>query len=338
MPDTTYQHPVRPDWFLALEQFERPDWRGAIQQVVNSLLPYLAINTLMFYLVLHHYPYWVTILLAIFAAGFLIRCFILLHDCSHSSFFPSQTANTVLGYLVGVLTMTPYVMWRWTHLKHHGAFGNLDKRGLGDIKLMTVEEYQTATRWQRFSYRLYRHPLIMFGLGSTLLFALIYRFPVAGSRPRDKVSVLITDAAILAVIAGAWLTVGVRVLVLVQAPILIIAWAVGVWMFYVQHQFEGVYWARQGEWEFIHAALYSCSYYRLPKILQWFTGNIGIHHLHHMRPRIPNFHLQEAYDATPAVQVVTPLTLRSSLQSLRLNLWDEQQRKLVGIREVGVGS
>ena len=331
MPDGTNaaHRPEKPAWYQELAQYENPDYRHAFRQMATTIVPMLALYTLMLVSVLRGYPYWITLAMSVFTAGLLIRTFIFLHDCSHGAFFPSPRANEILGLLIGVMTLTPYDQWRWSHLQHHATFANLDRRSVGDVWLLTVEEYQAAPRLQRLTYWIYRQPLFMFGLGSTLLFSLVYRVPIKGAQRRERNSVLFTDAALLAVVLVAGLTVGLRPWLLATAPVWIIAWMVGVWIFYVQHQFAGVYWARQAEWDFFHAALAGSSYYRLPKVLQWFTGNIGLHHLHHLRPRIPNYHLQQAYDATPAVQQVAPLTLRSSLTSLRLNLYDEHQQQLV---------
>lgn len=327
--------PEKPAWYQAMAQYEKPDYGTAIRQLSNTVIPLLGLLALMLYLVEHGYPYWFTLALSVPAAGLLVRTFIFLHDGSHGSFFPSMRANAILGFLVGVLTLTPYGQWRWAHLRHHGAFGNLDRRDVGgDVKLMTVEEYMSAPRHRRIIYRLYRHPLVMFGFGSAMLFAVIFRFPVHGAPPPERRSVWLTDSAILAMVTIAGLTIGIRPFMLVMAPVWFIAWTVGVWIFYIQHQFQGVYWARQAEWDFFRASLEGSSYYQLPKVLQWFTGNIGLHHLHHLRPRIPNYHLQQAYDETPVVQDVTPLTLRSSLVSLRLNLYDEDRRQMVSFHDL----
>lgn len=324
----------RPEWFQALAQYEKPSYRSAFRQLGNTVVPLLGLYALMLYTVKQGYSYWITLALSLLAVGLFMRTFIFLHDCSHGSFFPSPRANAILGFFIGVLAMTPYAEWRWSHLAHHASFANLDRRGLGDIQLMTVEEYQAATRRQRITYHMYRHPLFLFGLGSTLLFALVYRYPIKGAKRHECNSVWLTDLAILAMGVGAGFTVGLRPFLLVMAPVWLIAWTLGVWLFYVQHQFQGVYWARQQEWDFFRAALEGSSYYNLPKVLQWFTGNIGLHHLHHLRPRIPNYRLQQAYDETPAVQAVTPLTLRSSLQSLRLNVYDERRRQLISFHDI----
>ncbi len=321
--------PGKPKWYQELAKYERPEYRQAFRQLGNTIVPALGLYALMLHLVTRGYPYGITLALSIVTAGLLMRTFIFMHDSSHNSFFPSPRANAILGFCTGVLTMTPFGQWRWSHLTHHASFANLDRRGMGDVWLMTVEEYQAAPRLLRIAYRIYRHPLFLFGIGSTLLFFLVYRVPIKGARQRERMSVWLTDGAMLAVAAAVSLAVGFRAYVLVQAPVLFLVWLVGVWIFYIQHQFAGVYWAREAEWDYFRASLEGSSYYKLPKVLQWVTGNIGLHHLHHLRPRIPNYHLQQAYDATPAVQAVRPLTMRGSLQSLRLNLYDEHRRELV---------
>jgi len=328
------REPERPEWYPALATYETPNYYHAIRQLCNTFTPLLAVLALMFFLVKHEYPYWITLTLSVLGAGLLIRSFIFLHDCSHGSFFPSPRANAILGFIVGVLTMTPYEEWRWTHLKHHGSFANLDRRGIGDIQLMTVEEYLATPRLQQFVYRMYRHPLVLFGLGSTVLFAVIYRFTIRGTTPRERRSVWLTNGAILAMGALASLFVGLRAFLLVMTPVWCIAWAIGVLLFYLQHQFPGVYWARQDQWDFFRAALEGSSYCRLPTVLQWFTGNIGLHHLHHLRPRIPNYHLQQAYNETPAIHGIQPLSLRGTLRALRMNLYDELRQQLVSFHDL----
>ncbi|MEI7834500.1 MAG: fatty acid desaturase [bacterium] len=324
----------KPAWYEELAKYELSDPRAALGQLLDTFIPLLALLTIMFYLVLHRYSYWLVLLVAVFAAGMLIRMFIFQHDCSHGSFFPSTRANDIVGFIIGVLTLTPYRQWRWSHLRHHGAFGNLDRRDAGgDIWLLTVDEYQALALKERIIYWIYRYPPLLFGIGSTILFFFIYRLPISGTPTKDRVSVWLTDLVFLAILAIAYFTVGLRVFFLVMAPVWIIAWMIGVWLFYVQHQFEGVYWAHQQEWDFYQAALAGSSYYKLPKLLQWFTGNIGLHHIHHLRPRIPNYHLQQAYDSSPVLQAVKPLTLRSSLKSLSLNLYDEPQHRLVSFRQ-----
>jgi len=325
--------PERPAWFLGLAQYEKPDYRPAFRQLANTVLPLLGVLALMFYTVTQGISYWLTLALSLPATGLLMRTFIFLHDACHGSFFPSPRANAALGFIIGVLTLTPFGQWRWSHLKHHGSFANLDRRGLGDILTMTVEEYRSAPRREQLKYHIYRHPLFIFGLGSSMLFGLLYRFPIKGAKRPERNSVWLTDIVILALVAASALTVGVRPFFLVMGPVWFIAFTLGVWLFYVQHQFQGVYWAREGEWDFLRASLEGASYYRLPRVLQWVTGNIGLHHLHHLRPRIPNYRLQQAFDATPAVHII-PLTLRTSLHTLRLNLYNEERKRMIGFREL----
>ena len=328
------QSDARPDWYKRLAQYEQPDLRKAVWQLVHTLLLYFATWYLMVRSVQLGYPYWVTLLLAVPAAGFLVRLFIFFHDCTHRSFFASQRANTILGYILGVMTFTPYEDWRHAHVIHHATAGNLDRRGVGDVWTMTVDEYRAASLWKKIAYRLVRFPPFTFGIGPGLMFLLAHRFPTKVARKQEKRSVLITNLAILGVIVIASLTIGFPVYFMVQFPIMIIAGVLGIWMFYVQHQYPTVYWARDDEWNRIEAALKGSSYYKLPKVLQWFTGNIGLHHIHHLRARIPNYNLQKCYDEVPEVRTVEPITLKTSLKSLTCNLWDEKHRRMVSFREL----
>ena len=325
---------ARPDWYKSVARYQRPDLRKAVWQLVDTLVPYAALWVLMVRTVQLGVSYWITLALAVVAAGFMARIFIIFHDCGHGSFFASRRANTILGYMCGILTLTPYEDWRHSHGVHHATIGDLDRRGTGDVYVMTVDEYLAAPRLKRIAYRLFRNPLIMFGLGPGAVFLLTHRFAHKGAGKRQRYSVYITNLAIAAIIGVASLTIGLRTYVAVQLPIFLIGFAAGVWLFYVQHQFEGVYWARHEAWDPMRAALEGASYYKLPKVLQWFTGNIGLHHIHHVRPRIPNYNLQQCYDEVPAMQAVEPLTVRKSLKSLGLHLWDEEQQKLVGFRSL----
>jgi omega-6 fatty acid desaturase (delta-12 desaturase) len=278
--------------------------------------------------------YWVTLALAVVAAAFMMRIFIFFHDAGHGSFFSSSKANTIVGYVTGVLTFTPYQSWRRAHAKHHATAGNLDRRGTGDVWTMTVDEYQAAPWRTRVAYRVYRNPLVLFGLGPTASFIFAQRFPQKGAKPRERNSVWITDAALLGILVVAGLTIGIGPYLLIQLPIMLVGGALGIWLFYVQHQYADVYWARDDVWDPTKAAMEGSSYYKLPRVLQWFTGNIGLHHIHHLRPRIPNYHLQRCYDEVPAMQAVDPLTIGESLKSLRMNLWDEEEQELVSFRSL----
>ncbi len=324
----------KPAWYQDIIRFAKPNHRKALWQLVNTFVPYFGLWILMIYTAESGSPYWVTLALAVLASTLLARIFIFFHDAGHGSFFASSKANTALGYVTGVLTFTPYHSWRRAHALHHATAGNLDRRGVGDVWTMTVEEYRTAPRRTRIAYRVYRNPVILFGVGPAASFLIAQRFPQKGAKPRERNSVLITDLAILAIIVLASLTIGLDTYALIQLPIILIGGALGIWLFYVQHQYEGVYWARDGKWDATKAALEGSSYYKLPRVLQWFTGNIGLHHIHHLRPRIPNYHLQPCYDEIPAMQAVQPLTFWKSLDSLRMNLWDEQHQKLVSFRSL----
>jgi omega-6 fatty acid desaturase (delta-12 desaturase) len=274
--------------------------------------------------------YWLTLGLAVLAGGFLIRLFIIFHDCGHGSFFKSEQANHVLGFITGVLTFTPYWHWRWEHALHHASSGDLDRRGTGDVWTLTVEEYLAASRWKRFSYRLARNPFVLFVLAPLFLFWFFQRIPQAQAKGRERNSVYWTNLCIAALLAGMWFAMGWKPLLLISLAVWMVAGAAGVWLFYVQHQFDGVYWDRQETWDYELAALQGSSFYKLPRILQWFSGNIGFHHIHHLSPHIPNYNLEKCHRAEPIFQAVKPVTLFASFKSLTYRLWDEQQRRLVG--------
>lgn len=263
-----------------------------------------------------------------------MRVFILFHDCCHGSFFASRSANTILGYVTGILTFTAFEDWRYAHNRHHATAGDLDRRGVGDIWTMTTEEYLTAPRLKRFGYRIYRNPFILFGPGSALLFLWFQRFSKKGFGKSAQKSVLITNLALLFLVALAASTIGVRTYLMIQVPVIAIGGGVGLWLFYIQHQFENAYWVRHESWNSLSVALHGSSYFKLPKILQWFTGNIGLHHIHHVRPSIPNYNLQQCYDEIPALQAVKAITLKASIRSLRLGLYDEKNKKLVGFSRI----
>jgi omega-6 fatty acid desaturase (delta-12 desaturase) len=325
---------ARPAWQQELARFAQPNQRRAVWQLVNTFVPYAALWVAMIYTINTGASYWITLALTVVASAFLVRIFIFFHDCGHGSFFSSPRANTALGYITGVLTFTPYHSWRRAHAAHHATAGNLDRRGTGDVWTMTVEEYQAAPRRTRIAYRVYRNPLVLFGLGPGVSFLIAQRFPQKGAKPRERNSVLITNLALLAIIVLASLTIGLGTYLLIQIPIMLIGGAVGIWLFYVQHQYQGVYWARDDEWDATKAALEGSSYYKLPKPLRWLTGNIGLHHIHHLRPRIPNYNLQPCFDQVPAMQAIQPLGIGRSLRSLRMNLWDERQQMLVSFRSL----
>jgi len=320
------------DWKAVVAKYQQPTSRRALWQLGNTLVPYGALWFLM-YLSLG-ISYWLTAGVVLLSAGFLVRIFIIFHDCGHGSFFPSRRANDALGFLAGLLCFTPYYHWRWEHALHHASAGDLDRRGTGDVWTLTVQEYLEASRWKRFAYRLARNPFILFVLAPLFLFLLKQRIPSPKALRRERNSVYWTNLALLAWGAGLAWVFGVKVYLLLQLGVLMAAGVAGVWLFYVQHQFEGVYWERREEWDYCSAALQGSSFYQLPRVLQWFSGNIGFHHIHHLSPRIPNYHLAKCHCAEPLFQTVKPVTLFSSLKSLTFRLWDEQQRKLVGFHEL----
>jgi len=280
--------------------------------------------------------YGLYLVLAVPTAGFLVRLFMIQHDCGHGAFFRSRQANDWVGRALGVLTLTPYDFWRRTHAVHHATSGNLDRRGMGDIDTLTVREYRSLSRWGRVRYRIYRHPLVMFGLGPAYLFFLQYRLPIglmrAGWRP--WLSTMVTNLAILLLASiGIWI-VGVVPFVLVHLPIMLIGASLGVWLFYVQHQFEDTFWAHDRVWSMHEAALHGSSHYDLPLVLRWFTANIGMHHIHHLCSRIPFYRLPRALRHHPDLANIGRLTLGQSLSCVRLVLWDEASRRLISFREL----
>ncbi len=318
----------------SISHYARPIYKSAVVQLLDTLIPYTVLWVMIVMLVRWEYPLWMAFLLMIANAGFLVRIFIIFHDCCHGSFFASRRANTVLGYITGILTFTPFEQWRRSHSRHHDTVGDLDRRGTGDVWTMTVEEYQASTKLKRLAYRLVRNPGLMLGFGPAILFLIVQRFFSKQDRKGERASVIVTDLAIAAVIAIAAFTIGIKTYLLIQLPVSLMAGAAGIWLFYVQHQFEGVYWARHDEWEPMRAALEGSSYLKLPRILQWFTGSIGLHHIHHVQQRIPNYSLQQCYNDTPALQRNNPITLLGTLRCLNLNLWDEKRKRLVSFRSV----
>jgi omega-6 fatty acid desaturase (delta-12 desaturase) len=279
--------------------------------------------------------YWLTLALSVPAAFFMIRLFIIQHDCGHGSFFRSSRAADWIGSVLGVFTLTPYHYWKKTHAIHHATSGNLEHRGFGDIDTLTVTEYLALSRWGKLKYRIYRHPLVLFGVGAVIHFFILHRLPTIVPRTwtKERRSIFWTDVGLLTLVMVMGLTVGFKEFLLVHLPFTLMACSIGVWLFYVQHQFEPTYWEHDERWQYEAAALEGSSYYRLPKFLQWLTGNIGLHHVHHLNARIPNYRLQEVFDKHPELQKVTTITLWQSIRCVRLTLWDEQKRKLVRFRE-----
>lgn len=318
-----------PGWHAELAGFRKSDNRKATWQLVNTLLPYGFLWYLMIATMKHGYSYGWTLLLAVPAAAFLVRIFILFHDCAHGSLFTSKRANVFFGYLLGVLVLTSFEDWRFIHLRHHGTYADLDARGFGDIWTMTLQEYQQISKLKQLQYRLYRNPLVLIGLGALFNFLLSNRLPDMRVRRKERLGVILTNLLILAVVLTAAKLIGWRIFLLIQLPVLWLAGGAGIWLFYVQHQFTGGYWARKQEWDPLRAAMEGSSYYQLPAILRWFSGNIGYHHVHHLSPTIPNYRLKKCYDSVAELRNIKPLTFSKSLSCFRLKLWDEDQQKMV---------
>jgi omega-6 fatty acid desaturase (delta-12 desaturase) len=322
-----------PEWIKGLSRYDRPNLWLAIEQLAGALIPYFLFVFLMIATIKLGFQYWVTFILAVAAVPFYIRIFIVFHDCGHGSYFKSKKANTIVAYICGILTFTPFEQWRHDHATHHATIGNLDRRGAGAISLMTVEEYLNAPLIRRISYRLYQNPLIMFGFGFPYKFLLEYRFPHLNDNFKRQLSVYITNIAIAAIIIAAWYTIGIKDYLLVQMPTAFMAGTFGIWLFYIQHNFPGTYFKRQKDWDHLTASLRGASYYKLNPFLQWATGNIGFHHVHHIRPRIPNYNLPRCFEDIKELHV-KGLTLRKSLDALKLSLWDEERNRLVSFRDI----
>jgi omega-6 fatty acid desaturase (delta-12 desaturase) len=322
--------PTTAEWKRIVQKYQQPSIPRAIWQILNTLVPYAALWVLMYFAV--SWSWWLVIPLAAIAGGLVVRLFIIFHDCTHGSYFKSSLANDIVGYILGVLTFTPYYHWRWEHTLHHASSGNLDRRGIGDIWTLTVQEYLESSIWRRFAYKMARNPVILFVLGPLSLFLFWNRFARPSAAWRERLSVWFTNLGIVAVGFALSMVFGFKQYVLIQLIVMSVAGSAGVWMFYLQHQFDGVYWDRQDEWDYTAAALEGSSFYKLPKVLQWFTGNIGFHHIHHLSPRIPNYNLERCHRAEPIFNQVKPITFFSSLKSMTYRLWDEEARKLVGYR------
>jgi acyl-lipid omega-6 desaturase (Delta-12 desaturase) len=324
---------ARPAWVATLARFEKPNPLKALVQLIDTLIPYFALLAAMYLSMWWGLPYWVTLLIALPAAALMVRVFIFFHDCSHGSYVRSKLGLQILGNALGVVVFTAFAEWRLSHGTHHSTSGNLDRRGVGDVWTMTLEEYAAATKGRRMLYRFFRSPLVLFGLIPAFSFLIMHRFPSRHSHRSQVLSVLFTDAALAAIILAASLTIGIKTYLLIQVPVMILGGAGGVWLFYIQHQFDPTYWARNEKWGSMESALQGSSYYKLPKALQWISANIGFHHIHHLRPRIPNYNLQRCLDETPELQLSDPLSLWRSLKSVHLKVWDEQENLLLSFRE-----
>jgi omega-6 fatty acid desaturase (delta-12 desaturase) len=323
------------DWTRTLVRYREPSAARSLVELGVTVAPLMLLWAAMW--ASYYFGFWwLTLLLAIPAAGFLVRLFMIQHDCGHGAFFRQRLANDWIGRALGVLTLTPYDLWRRTHAVHHATSGNLQRRGMGDVDTLTVREYLLLSYWGRLRYRLYRHPAVMFGVGPAYLFLLQHRLPVGLMRGGwvPWASTMGTNAAVALTVAGLIWLIGVGPFLLVHGPIVLLAAAMGVWLFYVQHQFADTQWDDDARWNLHEAALRGSSYYVLPGILRWFTANIGVHHVHHLCSRIPYYRLQRVLRENPELGAIGRLTLWQSIKCVRLALWDESRKKLISFREM----
>jgi omega-6 fatty acid desaturase (delta-12 desaturase) len=321
---------ARLDWVVQLSRFEDPDVKKSIRQILTSFIPYFALLAGMFLLLSRGYPYYVVLLISPVAGLFLVRIFIILHDCSHKSYLGRSLSGCfILGHICGILTFTSFFSFRRSHVIHHATVANLDKRGVGDVHTLTVDEYLSLPPWGRLAYRVFRNPFFLFGIAPVLLFVLSNRIPKKIDRAKEALSVLFTDVMLVGIVIAASLTIGLKMYVAIQLPVIWLAASFGVWLFYIQHQFGTVYWVRSGNYDVFKAAMEGASYYKLPEVLRWFTGNIGYHHVHHVNFRIPNFNVKDCYDQTPQLQGVRPVTVSEGFRCMQLALWDEKAGKLI---------
>jgi acyl-lipid omega-6 desaturase (Delta-12 desaturase) len=317
-----------------LARYREPSMWRSLLQLLLTLGAYFLCWGLAWYCL--QFGYWATLLLAVPAAGFLVRLFMIQHDCGHHSFFRSQAANDCVGFALGVLTLTPYHRWRRSHALHHATSGDLDRRGMGDVKTLTVREYLQLSPRQRLAYRIYRHPVFLLCLVPLFFFTILQRFAFLAPRSwkKERLGAHLTNLLLVVIVVGLSLLIGFWSLVLVHLPIAFLASVVGVWLFVVQHQYEHTYWRRHEQWDYAEASLAGSSHLVLPRPLQWLTANIGLHHLHHLDSRIPNYRLQECLDHNPQMQAATRITLRDGLHCLRFALWDEDRGVMVGFGDL----
>jgi acyl-lipid omega-6 desaturase (Delta-12 desaturase) len=322
-------------WREALAPYATPDVRRSWICLATSVVPYFVLMVAMWLLLPVSYA--LVLLLAVPASGFLVRTFIIFHDCTHGSFMATRRANRWVGVFVGLIVYTPFHSWGHEHAQHHASSGDLDRRGLGDVETWTVAEYQSRPWFGRLGYRLLRSPYVMFTLGPIWALALAPRIVPIKARPRIRRSHLYTDLALIAVVGGIILLIGWKAYLLLQVPTIVMGGAAGVWLFFVQHQFDDAYWERSEDWNYVDAALAGSSYLKLPKVLQFFTGNIGLHHIHHLLARIPNYNLQRAHDENQFLHRAPTISLWQGMRSVRLKLYDEDSRRMVTFAQARAG-
>lgn len=328
-PNTQHRESVK-EWKAIVSEFEKPDAKRATWQLINSVGLYVALWVVMYFT--KSISWGLTGALALLAGAVLVRIFIISHDCGHGSFFQSKKANHFWGFISGLLVFTPYYHWRWEHSVHHATSGHLDRRGMGDVWTMTVDEYQAASKWGKFAYGFVRHPIVLLGIAPLWLFLIRERFTTKGAKPREKRSVYLLNVAIVGLAAVLISIFGFLPWLAIQLTTITVAATSGVWLFYVQHQYEDTYWADGEEWDYTAAAIDGSSFYKLPKVLQWFSGNIGFHHIHHLSSRIPNYRLEECHNSHPMFRDVKPLTPLASWKCMTFRLWDQENKKLISFK------
>lgn len=321
-------HTNKENWRKIIAPYEKSNVSRSIWQIINTFVPFVLLWYATYWSL--SISYWLTLLLAGITAFVTVRIFIIFHDCCHGSFFQNRTANRILGTITGILTFCPFDQWRYSHSRHHATSGNLDKHGVGDIWTLTVEEYLELPLYKRIAYRIYRNPIVMFGIGPSFTFLIEYRFNRKGAKRKERFNTYLVNMSIVSIIALFCWLIGWKAFLMVQGPIFLISGLIGVWLFYVQHQFEGTYFEKEENWNHMDAALQGSSFYNLPRILHWFTGNIGFHHIHHLSARVPNYYLDRAHKENKMFQEVVPVTLFTSLKSLTFRIWDENRKKLMG--------
>lgn len=317
----------------SVKPFANANHRKSTMQLLNTISP-LLVTWILAYLSMS-VSIWLAAGLAVVASGFIVRTFIIFHDCTHGSFYQSKKKNNLLGTITGIITLFPYEKWKREHAIHHASSSNLDKRGVGDIWVMTVKEYEEASTWQKFTYRMYRNPIVMFGLGPLYLMLIANRTNRKDAKKKEKNNTYLINIVLIIMFAALIVMLGWQAFLIVHGISLYLAAALGIWLFYIQHTFEDSYFEEESEWNYVKAAVDGSSYYQLPKVLQWLSGNIGYHHVHHLAPRVPNYHLEEAHESTPPLQYATTITMKTSLDSLRYRLYDPEQKAFITFREFG---
>ncbi len=321
-------------WEKIIMKYNHPVLLKSIWQICNSVIPYIFMWYLMYRSL--QYSYWITLLLSIVASGFLIRIFIIFHDCGHRSFFKTKTANETVGKIMGILAFTPFYKWHHQHAVHHATSANLDKRGIGDVWTMTVDEYRNSSKWRRFVYRLFRNPFFMFTFGPLLVVMFQNRVAKHNLTSKEKWNVYFTNLIIILMTILISLIIGFKAYLLIQLPVILISHSIGIWLFYIQHQFNDVNWEREMEWDYKTAAIRGSSFLKLPVILKWFTGNIGYHHVHHLSSKIPNYNLEKCHNENDIFKEVTPIILFSTFKMLKLRLWDEAAHRMISFKNLSL--